>query len=245
MTFRLPSLEEKAEYVLKQFDRIAYKYDLANDVISLGMHHFWKEAAVDALNINANGHYLDLCCGTGDLALEIAKKLNARGKVTGVDFSGNMLAIASRRSLDALKSGTIKIEINWLRATAERLPFTNRLFDGAIVGFGLRNLTNLEQGIAEMARVVKCAGTVVNLDLGHPSAPVFAPFYELYFNHLVPLVGQILSGDRLAYTYLPSSLKAYPKPPEITAVFEKMGLTDIVYRSLAFGAVALHKGTVA
>jgi demethylmenaquinone methyltransferase/2-methoxy-6-polyprenyl-1,4-benzoquinol methylase len=242
MSFRLPAQAEKAEYVLNQFDRIARHYDLTNDVISLGMHRLWKKVAVDALALKPGGSYLDVCCGTGDLALTIAKRLSLGGKVTGIDFSQNMLDLAKRRAARQ-KNGSAVIE--WLQADAQRLPFDNNSFDGAIISFGLRNLSSLDKGLAEMARVVKPQGRVVNLDLGHPDTPIFTPVYQFYFQNIVPLMGQVLAGDRKAYTYLPSSLETYPRPEGVTRLFADAKLIDIVYQPLAFGSVALHKGTVA
>jgi demethylmenaquinone methyltransferase/2-methoxy-6-polyprenyl-1,4-benzoquinol methylase len=244
MTFRLPTATEKAEYVLRQFDRIAWRYDLANDVISLGMHRLWKSRAVDALKLKPDGHYLDVCCGSGDLAINIARRLNGRGQVVGIDFSKNMLKVAARRAEQAYERDGLKCRMEWVNGDAQELPFEDRCFDGAIISFGLRNLTDLERGIEEMARVVRAGGTIVNLDLGHPSIPIFTPVYHFYFKRLVPLIGQILVGDKDAYSYLPSSLETYPAPHGITAIFKRARLQNVVHEPLAFGSVALHKGIV-
>lgn len=244
MTFQLPSANDKAEYVLKQFDRIAASYDLTNDVISLGMHRLWKRAAMEALSLKPGGTYLDVCCGTGDLALSIALQLKSGGRVVGIDFSQNMLDLAKRRGEAIAASQANLAQIEWLKGDAEQLPFADRSFDGAIISFGLRNLTSLKQGLGEMARVVKSDGRVVNLDLGHPQAPLFTPLYHLYFEKFVPLLGDLIAGDRTAYTYLPSSLRAYPKPEGISQLFADAGLIDITHQALALGSVALHKGTV-
>jgi demethylmenaquinone methyltransferase/2-methoxy-6-polyprenyl-1,4-benzoquinol methylase len=244
MTFQLPSANDKAEYVLRQFDRIAANYDLTNDLISLCLHRLWKRRAIEALALKPGGIYLDVCCGTGDLALAIALRLSNSGRVVGIDFSQNMLDLAKRRSEAIAASRADLAKIDWLKGDAEHLPFADRSFDGAIISFGLRNLTSLKQGLSEMARVVKSNGTVVNLDLGHPKAPIFTPIYHLYFEKFVPLIGDLVAGDRSAYTYLPSSLKAYPKPEGITELFADAGLTDITHQPLALGSVALHKGTV-
>jgi demethylmenaquinone methyltransferase/2-methoxy-6-polyprenyl-1,4-benzoquinol methylase len=244
MTFRLPAADEKAEYVLTQFDRIAANYDLLNDVISFGMHRHWKAQALSCLIENREGSYLDVCCGTGDLALRLADQLSPQASLSAVDFSANMLSVSAKRDADKRKNKPSYAKINWIQADAQALPFEDRLFDGAIIAFGLRNLTDLQKGINEMARVVKPGGKVVNLDLGHPQGILFAPTYRFYFQHVVPIIGAMLGGDRKAYTYLPSSLQTYPKPRGITAIFEKAGLTDICHHELALGSVALHVGTV-
>jgi demethylmenaquinone methyltransferase / 2-methoxy-6-polyprenyl-1,4-benzoquinol methylase len=245
MPFELPTAEEKADYVEKQFDRIAQGYDRANDAISFGMHRFWKEHAIKALNPKPGGRYLDVCCGTGDLALRIAEKAGPQSEVVGLDFSTNMLDVARHRIRHQNPDQIAQLaKVEWVRGDALHLPFADRSFDGAIISFGLRNLTNLPAGIAEMARVVKHGGRVVNLDLGHPSGLVFAPLFYFFFRHIVPIMGQLLQNDRTAYTYLPSSLETYPKPDGITEIFKAAKLQDITYEPLAFGSVAMHKGTV-
>ncbi len=244
ITFRLPSVEEKSEYVRSQFERIAKRYDLTNDVISLGMHHFWKKQAIQALNLHRHGHYLDCCCGTGDLSLIIARQLSDKGKVTGVDFSANMLSQAQARSNKALQTGKIVCTVEWKQGDAQDLPFAENTFDAAVISFGLRNLSDLNEGLRQLKRVVRPGGKVVNLDLGHPSTPLFTPLFNLYFRKGVPLIGQLLQNDRQAYTYLPESRSTYPQPEKLAHAFEEAGLTCVSYRPLAFGSVALHVGTV-
>lgn len=241
MAFKLPTNCQKANFIQEQFERIAERYNLTNDVISLGMHRLWKEKAVHELGLRADGTYLDVCCGTGDLALRIARRLGSKGKVVGLDFSANMLSIAAKQA----GKGAGEATREFIKGDAQDLPFPAHHFDGAVISFGLRNLTDLRKGIKEMARVVKPGGHVVNLDLGHPSLPLFTPVYRAYFCYIVPFVGQILQNDRQAYTYLPESLKTYPSTDGISNIFRQAGLQDIVCHQLALGAVALHVGTVA
>jgi demethylmenaquinone methyltransferase/2-methoxy-6-polyprenyl-1,4-benzoquinol methylase len=244
MPFQLPTTEEKADYVEKQFDRIANRYDLANDAISFGMHRLWKARAISELcdGVNAeNAKFLDVCCGTGDLALSI--KHNPRAaNVTGLDFSENMLSVARRRAQKAGEKNDAQ-SIEWIRGDAQALPFEDDTFNGAINSFGLRNLTDLQKGINEMARVVKPRARVINLDLGHSEVPLFAPLFAFFFRYLVPIIGEILQKDKSAYTYLPESLTTYPKPDGITKIFQQAGLVDIKHVPLAMGSVALHVGT--
>lgn len=245
MSFRLPTSQEKAEYVHKQFDRIARRYDLTNHAISLGMHRLWKSRAVDDLGCVPDGSYLDVCCGTGDLMLTVASRLGAGGTVTGVDFSRNMLDVAARRALQARERRRVAAALELVEGDAQNLPFPDNTFDGAIISFGLRNLSNLGAGLREMARVVRPGGRVINLDLGHPSMAGFTPLFLFYFRHVVPLIGAVLQNDRQAYTYLPESLGAYPKPDGISELFRHAGLVDVKHKELALGSVALHVGTVA
>lgn len=243
MPFKLPSVEEKAEYVHDQFERIARRYDLTNDCISMGMHRLWKKTAVDELRVRESGSYLDVCCGTGDLALTIAARLSDQGRVTGLDFSGNMLEIARVRGNRALSSGAVMCELLWQQGDAQDLPFANNSFDGAIISFGLRNLTDFQAGLNQMSRVVRPGGKVINLDLGVPHA-LFAPVFNTYFRHVVPIIGEVLQSNRKAYTYLPESRNSYLTPPELTEMFKRAGLRDVKHIPLALGSVAMHVGTV-
>jgi demethylmenaquinone methyltransferase/2-methoxy-6-polyprenyl-1,4-benzoquinol methylase len=251
MSFQLPTKEEKHDYCLEQFERIARGYDLSNDVISLGMHRAWKLRAVqELLGTRVTGRFLDVCCGTGDLALTIAKRLKPGSSVTGVDFAQNMLDLAKVREqkfakrLERTKSAEHDrhVQLDWVRGDAQNLPFAESTFDGAIISFGLRNLTDLQKGIDEMTRVVKPGGYVINLDLGHCEMPVFAPVFSFYFSRVVPVLGGVLQNDKTAYTYLPQSLTTYPRPEGITAIFQKAGLKDVVHTPLALGTVAMHRG---
>ncbi len=269
MSFHLPTKEQKHDYCLEQFERIARGYDLSNDVISMGMHRAWKLRAVqELLGARTGGNFLDVCCGTGDLALTIARRLAPGSSVTGFDFAQNMLELAKQREIkiarrlarkkDPQNSGVAQgpkgaqqpttldqvqhVKLNWVRGDAQNLPFEDSTFDGAIISFGLRNLTDLQKGINEMARVVKPGGYVINLDLGHCEMPVFAPVFSMYFSQVVPVLGGILQNDKTAYTYLPQSLTTYPRPEGITAIFQRAGLKDVVHTPLALGTVAMHHG---
>lgn len=242
MSFQLPTKEEKADYVLKQFDRIAAGYDLTNDAISLGMHRSWKAKAVEILCSDGGKNYLDVCCGTGDLALRISEHVATRpgAHVTGLDFSPKMLEVAAQRLTHSNKIS--ENQLNWIRGDAQKLPFNGDAFDGAINSFGLRNLTDLQAGISEMARVVRPGGKVLNLDLGHSEVPLFSGLFAFFFRHVVPVIGSVLQRDRSAYTYLPESLSTYPKPAVITRMFEQAGLVDVRHVPFALGSVALHVG---
>ncbi|MDZ4836041.1 MAG: bifunctional demethylmenaquinone methyltransferase/2-methoxy-6-polyprenyl-1,4-benzoquinol methylase UbiE [Candidatus Melainabacteria bacterium] len=253
-SFQLPTQEEKHAYVHQQFERIAARYDLANDVISMGMHRMWKKLAVDVLidgptrghkvdkQQRLSGKYLDVCCGTGDLAIKIAERLDAEGEVVGLDFSGNMLDVARQRANKAAPS--LRAKMSFEQGDALHLPFDDDTFDGAIVSFGLRNLTKFDQGINEMTRVVKPGGIVVNLDLGRPEGLLFPPAFKLYFRHIVPIIGSVIQNDRKAYTYLPESKNTYLDPEGITGLFQTAGLEKVQHIKLSSGSVALHVGVV-
>jgi len=252
-SFQLPTQEEKHQYVHEQFERIAARYDLANDVISLGMHRYWKKLAVDFLidgpdgqnpdrQKRLSGKYLDVCCGTGDLAIQISDRLTANGEVVGLDFSGNMLDVARQRAAKA--APFMGGRMSFVQGDAQNLPFGDNEFDGAIISFGLRNLTQFDRGLNEMSRVVKPGGVVVNLDLGRAKGLLFAPAFKLFFNHVVPIIGAIIQNDRKAYTYLPESKSTYPDPEGISQLFKSAGLTKVRHIALSSGSVALHTGVV-
>ncbi|MBP9090269.1 ubiquinone/menaquinone biosynthesis methyltransferase [bacterium] len=261
MSFKLPTQEDKHDYVHDQFERIAKGYDLSNDVISVGMHRAWKLRAITelmALSLKkdaphergaseaqeAKERYLDVCCGTGDLALAMAKQAAAGTHITGLDFSQNMLDLACERQkrLARRKDKIKTVQMEWICGDAQNLPFEDNTFNGAIISFGLRNLTDLQKGLDEMTRVVKPGGRVVNLDLGHSTVPLFAPIFDAYFSNVVPVIGGILQDDRQAYKYLPESGRTYPRPEAISEMFNRAGLINVRHIPQALGTVALHVG---
>ena len=258
MSFKLPTKEDKHDYVHDQFERIAKGYDLSNDVISVGMHRAWKLRAINELMglgqkknaarehgaSEAHEKYLDICCGTGDLALAMAKQAAAGTHITGLDFSQNMLDLAYERQqrLARRKDKVKTVQMEWICGDAQQLPFEDNTFNGAIISFGLRNLTDLQKGLDEMTRVVKPGGRVVNLDLGHSTVPLFAPIFDAYFSNVVPVIGGILQNDRQAYKYLPESGRTYPRPEAISEMFKKAGLINVRHIPQALGTVALHVG---
>lgn len=253
MPFQLPTQEEKHDYVHEQFERIAERYDLTNDAISLGLHRTWKKLAVDLLLAGSApkvteerlaGRYLDVCCGTGDLAIRVAERLKPEGEVVGLDFSGGMLSVAKTRSARLKNGKQSTCKISWIEGDALHLPFPDNSFDGAIISFGLRNLIDLQGGLAEMARVVKPGGVVVNLDLGRPQGILFKPAFSLFFRWVVPIIGLVLQNDKKAYTYLPESMNTYPEPAGITKLFEQAGMNQVRHVPLSGSSVALHTGVV-
>jgi demethylmenaquinone methyltransferase / 2-methoxy-6-polyprenyl-1,4-benzoquinol methylase len=222
--------------VRSMFDRIAGRYDLMNSVMSAGMHHRWRGRAADLAQIGPGASALDVCCGTGDLALELARRAGPRGRVVGLDFSAPMLDLARE------KSRADGDRVGWVQGNALELPFEDGEFDAATVGFGARNVVDLERGIAEMARVVRPGGRVVILEITSPRRPPLKWFYAVWFDRIVPLLGA-LAGDRDAYTYLPSSVRRFPPAEELAALMHEAGLRDVRYLMLAGGIIAIHSGT--
>ena len=219
------------------FDRIADRYDLMNSVMTAGMHHRWRERAADLAQLGPDSSALDVCCGTGDLALELASRVGSGGRVVGLDFSAPMLELAQAKSRDA------GAHVTWMQGNALELPFSGAEFDAATVGFGARNVVDLDRGIAEMARVVRPGGRVVILEITTPRRPPLSWFYAVWFDRIVPLLGT-LAGDRDAYTYLPTSVRRFPPAEELAALMHAAGLEQIRYSIMAGGIIAIHSGTV-
>jgi demethylmenaquinone methyltransferase / 2-methoxy-6-polyprenyl-1,4-benzoquinol methylase len=219
------------------FDRIADRYDLMNSVMTAGMHHRWRERTTDLAKVGSGDSALDVCCGTGDLALELARRVMPDGRVVGLDFSVPMLELAQ------VKSRNGGVPVAWMQGNALELPFDDGEFDAATVGFGVRNLVDLERGIAEMARVVRPGGRVVILEITTPLRPPLSWFFAVWFDRIVPLLGT-LAGDRDAYSYLPSSVRRFPPAEELAALMHRVGLHEIRYLVLAGGIIAIHSGTV-
>ncbi len=223
------------------FDRIAGVYDLMNGVMTAGLHHQWRRRAADLAAVGAGAKALDVATGTGDLALELARRVAPGGTVVGADFSDGMLELARAKAAAAGSPGGVQLRFE--QANALALPYDDHEFDAATVGFGARNFSDLRQGLSEMARVVRPGGRVVVLEITTPTHPPLSTFLELWFDHLVPALGR-LAGDAEAYSYLPSSVRRFPAPLQLAEVMWSCGLRDIRYVLTAGGIIALHAGQV-
>jgi demethylmenaquinone methyltransferase / 2-methoxy-6-polyprenyl-1,4-benzoquinol methylase len=220
--------------VRAMFDRIAGFYDVMNTVMTAGLHHRWRARAADLADLSAGDSALDVACGTGDLAIELSRRVGADGEIIGSDFAQEMLERA-RVKAPALQ---------WELGNALDLPYVSNRFDAATVGFGARNFSDLDRGLREMARVVKPGGRVVVLEITTPHKPPLSTFYSLWFDRIVPLIGRI-TGEEEAYTYLPNSVKRFPGPDGLAAAMERAGLREIRWVLTAGGIIALHVGTKA
>ena len=209
------------------FDRISRFYDAMNRAMTLGLDRRWRRLAADAV-VRPGDEALDACCGTGDLALAAER---AGGRVTGVDFSERMLERARAKSQT----------VEWVLADVTALPFSDGRFDAVTVGFGIRNVPELEAGLAELARVLRPGGRIACLEITRPSG-ILRPFFRLWFDGLIPLAGKILPGGR-AYTYLPASVRRFPGPTDLAAAFGRAGFEGVGWKLMGGGIVALHVGT--
>jgi demethylmenaquinone methyltransferase/2-methoxy-6-polyprenyl-1,4-benzoquinol methylase len=216
-----------AEGVQRMFDRIAPVYDAMNRVMTAGLDQRWRRATVREA-VQEGDRVLDACCGTGDLA--VAARRAGAGEVVGVDFSERMLERARRK----------EPAIEWVQGDVLALPFDEASFDAVTVGFGVRNVADLEAGLRELRRVLQPAGRIGILEITTPRGRL-APFYRLWFDTIVPQLGKLLPGGS-AYTYLPASVRRFPGPEELAALLERTGFGSVRFRILAGGIVALHVG---
>jgi demethylmenaquinone methyltransferase / 2-methoxy-6-polyprenyl-1,4-benzoquinol methylase len=242
----------EAGEVRAMFDRIAGVYDLLNTVMTAGLHHRWRARAVDLARVGPGSRVLDVATGTGDLAIELARRVSPGGEVVGSDFAEAMLDRA--RAKAAAGSEQLSPRFEW--ADAMDLPYPDDHFDAATVGFGARNFSDLERGLAEMVRVVRPGGRVVVLEITTPTRAPLSHFYALWFDRIVPALGRIAGAlsprsragadatIAQAYSYLPNSVKRFPGPTALAAELGRAGLTEISYVIMAGGIVAVHSGTV-
>jgi demethylmenaquinone methyltransferase/2-methoxy-6-polyprenyl-1,4-benzoquinol methylase len=229
-------MESKRDRVRSMFGRVAKGYDRLNSVLSMGLHHGWRRFAVRECEFPAGGRALDVAAGTGDFAIETIRR---GGTAVGVDVCEPML----REGLPKLRRLGLADRVRLVVAEAEALPVPSNAFDSATIGFALRNVTDIDQTFAEMARAVKPGGRVVALEIAKPRNPVLRPLFFLYFYHLSPWVARILGGDPQAYQYLPNSLKAFKTREELADSMRHAGLTDVHYHDLSGGMVCVHVGT--
>jgi demethylmenaquinone methyltransferase/2-methoxy-6-polyprenyl-1,4-benzoquinol methylase len=227
--------------VRAMFDRIAGLYDRLNTVMTAGLHHKWRRRAGDLAGLRPGDRGLDVATGTGDLAFELARRVAPGGTVIGADFSERMLDIAR---VKAARQGPDQATATFEFANALSLPFADGEFDAATVGFGVRNFSDLEQGLRELVRVVRPGGRVVVLEITTPQRPPLSTFFSLWFDRVVPVLGR-LAGDPDAYSYLPNSVKRFPAPDKLAELMWRAGLQEVRYVLTAGGIIALHAGTVA
>jgi demethylmenaquinone methyltransferase / 2-methoxy-6-polyprenyl-1,4-benzoquinol methylase len=231
---------EAAAQVREMFGLIAPRYDLLNHLLSLDIDKLWRRRVARrfrAVLRDANASVLDLCCGTGDLALAFRTETTSRAKIVGADFVPEMLVRARAKAADA------KAAVEFIEADALSLPFAGASFDLVSCAFGFRNLANYESGLEEILRVLKPGGAAGILEFAEPHGKVFGTLYRFYFRRVLPLLGGIISGNASAYAYLPNSVSAFPSPEALQAQFERVGFVNVQFQRWTGGIVTLHTAT--
>jgi len=222
--------------VREMFSGIAGRYDLLNHLLSLNIDKRWRRkvrAGISDILVDQDAVILDVACGTGDLSLEL--KRGAKAQVLGTDFCRPMLAIAQQKSVD--------LAISYSEADAMELPFGDDSFDAVTIAFGLRNLPNVQRGLAELFRIVKPGGRLVVLEFSSPVLPGFRQLFNFYFARVLPRIGGMVSGSRAAYTYLPNSVSKFPDQKTLAGLFTQTGFSGVKFANLTGGIAAIHSGT--
>jgi len=228
----------KGAYVRDMFAEIAPRYDLANFILTAGLDERWRKAAIDQLRAPPGGSVLDLCCGTGDVSFHLLRR-DPSLRVTGLDFCEPMLAAARARAGRQAPGA----HLQFVEGDAMALPFADASFDGATMGFSMRNVVDIDATLCEIRRVLRPGSRFVNLDVSKAPNRLLKRAFDLYFYGLVPLVGGLVGGSRNAYRYLPASLTNHPDARALQERFEAAGFTQCGYLPLIGGTIAIHYGT--
>ena len=225
--------------VEKVFSVIAKRYDMLNSILTLNIDKLWRRKAIKICDIKEGQKVLDLCCGTGQMINYECKAVGKNTTVIGVDFSQEMLNVGDRRLNNSLKDYKFKL----IRDSILELPFEENTFDCITIAFGLRNISDISKALSEMYRVLKPGGRVVCLELSKPNIPILKNIYDIYFNHVLPFVGSIGTGDKKAYYYLRDSVNDFMNKKQLKQEFEKIGFKNSEYKSLTFGIASIHYAT--
>ncbi len=233
-----PERHRDETHVRQLFAAVASRYDLLNTLLSFNLDAYWRRRAAFHSDLKPGQLAIDVCCGTGNMTLALARKIAPEGSIVGVDFSPAMLARAQAK----LHDSPYRHNVQYLEANVLHLPFADHRFDCASISFGLRNVSDIEQTLKEMIRVTKPGGTIVILELCKPKMPLLKGFYNFYLNFWLPLIGNFGRRKESLYQMVPASLKTLPEPEEICSLLRQLGLSSVRCRRLAFGTVALYTG---
>ena len=237
---------DKSEQRIRQmFGEISGRYDFLNHFLSMGIDYSWRKATIKAVPKETDGPILDVCTGTGDLAIAFWKKFKGRVQVVGSDFTHQMLMIANEKRDDRKIPTTNDAQksLTFVEADTQHLPFHDDQFSAVSVAFGLRNVTNTRRGIDEMIRVCKPGGQVLILEFGVPRNRLFGAVYRWYFKHILPRIGQMFARNKQsAYNYLPASVSEFPHGDELVGLLEEQGLSNVHWKPLTFGVAGLYVG---
>lgn len=225
--------QSKTKTVRGYFNRIAGRYDVMNTLLSFGLHHLWKRKAISLAELRPGAAVLDVCGGTADLALRAASATGPGGRVCVYDFSLAMMRKGMHKQPGALP-------LQWICGDAQALALRTGAFDAVLIGFGLRNLQDVQQGLREIHRVLKCGGKIICLEFSRPRSTLFRTLYDLYSFYAIPCAGRIIGGSREAYTYLPLSIRSFHLPEALAGLMRRAGFSEVRYTLLANGVAAVH-----
>ncbi|MDR2861929.1 MAG: bifunctional demethylmenaquinone methyltransferase/2-methoxy-6-polyprenyl-1,4-benzoquinol methylase UbiE [Syntrophobacterales bacterium] len=230
--------EEKTRAVWKHFHTIADKYDFMNTFLSLGIHHLWKRRAVKMMGLKENDLVIDVCGGTGDLARRAVRAMQYQGQVIIYDINSAMML----KGLEKIRKMGLEDHICCVQGNAESLSFPSHLFDAAMIGFGIRNVTNREACLREIYRVLKPGGKFMCLEFSLPASSWFRALYDFYSFRVMPLLGKHIAGSREAYLHLPESIRRFPLPPVFAEMIRDAGFSDVSHTSMTKGIVVVYQG---
>lgn len=233
------NLDEKEKIVQQMFTSIAESYDLNNSILSFGLHHYWKKIAAKKAQVREGESCLDICTGTADIAMLLAEKVGSRGRVVGLDLNYKMLSVGKKK---LLKYGHDK-KVWLVLGNAEFLTFPEKMFDAVTVGFGIRNVSNINRAFGEIHRVLKPGGRAVCLEFSRPTNTLLRWLYDLYSFGILPKIGRVVSRDDTGvYQYLPDSIRKFPDQDRLAEIMREVGFSPVKYINLSGGIVAAHVG---
>ncbi|GAB2686997.1 bifunctional demethylmenaquinone methyltransferase/2-methoxy-6-polyprenyl-1,4-benzoquinol methylase UbiE [Aliiglaciecola aliphaticivorans] len=236
--FKQVDKTEKASMVADVFHSVAAKYDIMNDMMSMGIHRLWKRFTIDCSGVRAGHKVLDLAGGTGDLAAKFSKIVGEKGQVVLADINNAMLKVGR----DKLRNKGVVGNLEYVQANAEMLPFPDNYFDVITIAFGLRNVTDKDKALASMYRVLKPGGRLLVLEFSKPQSEMLSKAYDLYSFHLLPKMGKLVANDSESYQYLAESIRMHPDQETLKAMMESVGFEQTTFHNLTGGIVALHRG---
>jgi demethylmenaquinone methyltransferase/2-methoxy-6-polyprenyl-1,4-benzoquinol methylase len=236
--YRRVRSREKGRFVLRHFNSIAGKYDFMNTILSFGLHYPWKSWAVETLRLKPGDRVLDVCGGTADLSIRAARSVGPEGRVVLYDINRAMI----EGGIPKVEHSSLSGRVRYIQGNAELMSFPRDVFDAALVGFGIRNLTHMEKGLEEMHRALKPGGKFMCLEFSLPTSRAFRWLYDFYSFHLMPLAGKFLAGTREAYLYLPESIRKFPPPEEVVRMLRAIGFSGVTYRRLTNGIAVIYTG---
>lgn len=236
--FKSVPKEQKVTMVADVFHSVAAKYDIMNDVMSMGIHRLWKRFTIDCSGVRPGQQVLDLAGGTGDITALFSKRVGPSGKVVLADINESMLNVGR----DKLRDLGLVTNIEFVQANAEALPFADNSFDIVSIGFGLRNVTDKDAALRSIFRVLKPGGRLLVLEFSKPQSEVLSKAYDLYSFRILPFMGQLIANDKESYQYLAESIRMHPDQETLKQMMQDAGFAEVSYHNLTGGIVALHRG---